>query len=122
MTQMSNRRRPARRPSLPSAAFFRALSDPNRLALFARLLTCGRACTVSELNACCPVDLSVVSRHLAILRDAGVLTARKRGKEVHYEVNRDCVAEMLRSTADAVESCCGPHSPCASQPEKGRTR
>ena len=69
-----------------SPQFFRALGDPNRLALLARLAACCGPRTVSELAACCPVDLSVVSRHLAILREAGILQARKHGKEVHYTV------------------------------------
>ncbi len=89
-----------------SAAFFRALSDPNRLALLCQLSGCGRPCTVSELSRCCTVDLSVVSRHLAALRDAGLIEATKRGREVRYAVRYRFVIDTLRSVADAVESCC----------------
>ena len=86
--------------------FFKALGDPNRIAILARLAGCGRPCTVTELNACCPVDFSVVSRHLALLRDAGILHAERRGKEVHYSVRFDHVAATLRAIADAIEACC----------------
>ncbi len=86
-------------------AFFQALADPNRLALLCQLAGCGRACTVSELSACCPIDLSVVSRHLAILRDAGLVEATRSGRQVHYSVNFDLVTGTLRGLADAVDVC-----------------
>jgi DNA-binding transcriptional ArsR family regulator len=92
-------------------AFFRALADPTRLALLVRLAGCRRPTTVSELACCSPVDVSVVSRHLAILRDAGLVEAEKRGKQVHYTVCYDLVTDTLRCVADAVEACC-PDDQC----------
>jgi len=87
------------------ARFFRALGDANRIALVARLAACGRPCTVGELSACCPTHLSGVSRHLTILRDAGIVEAERRGKEVHYELRSDEVVRTLRSLADGIEAC-----------------
>ncbi len=87
-------------------AFFKVLSDPNRIAILARLAECCRACTVSEIAKCCPINVSVVSRHLAMLRDAGILEARKVGKEVHYRVRYSTLAESLRQIADAIDACC----------------
>jgi ArsR family transcriptional regulator len=92
-------------------AFFRALADPTRLALVVRLAGCRRPCTVSELAECCPVDVSVVSRHLATLREAGLLEAEKKGKQVYYAVRYDVVTQTLRGVADAVEACC-PDDQC----------
>jgi DNA-binding transcriptional ArsR family regulator len=86
--------------------FFRALCDPNRVAILARLAQCGRACTVGEIACCCPVDVSVVSRHLAILRDAGILESCRKGKEVYYCVRFSSFVPTLRAIADAIESCC----------------
>ncbi|MHC4765820.1 MAG: ArsR/SmtB family transcription factor [Planctomycetota bacterium] len=94
-----------------SPAFFRALADPTRLALLVRLAGCRRPATVSELACCTPVDVSVVSRHLAILRDAGMVEARKQGKQVLYTVRYDLVTGTLRGVADAVEACC-PDDQC----------
>ncbi len=85
-----------------------ALSDPNRIALLARLARCGRPCSVGELSECCPTDLSVVSRHLATLRDAGVLETEKRGRQVFYRVRYDSLSTALRSMAEAIEACCPP--------------
>jgi ArsR family transcriptional regulator len=90
------------------ARFFRALSDPNRIALLNRLAACGRPCCVSELAECCPTDFSVTSRHLACLRDAGILDAEKCGKEVRYTVRFDELIRRLRTMADAVAACCPP--------------
>ncbi len=87
---------------------FKALGDPNRLALLVQLSQCGTSCTVSQAAECCPVDISVVSRHLAMLRDAGILNAQKRGKEVHYSVRYPELAATLRAIADAIEACCPP--------------
>jgi ArsR family transcriptional regulator len=56
---------------------FRALCDPNRLTLVARLATAPGPLTVTEASTCCGVHISGVSRHLAMLRDAGVLQATK---------------------------------------------
>ena len=66
------------------------------------------SCTVSEAAECCPVNISVVSRHLAMLRDAGILHAQKRGREVYYSVRYPELAATLRAIADAIEACCPP--------------
>ena len=86
--------------------FFKALCDPNRIAILIRLAQCCEPCTVSQIAACCPINVSVVSRHLAMLRDAGILDARKQGKEVRYSVRYATLVTTLRSMADAIEACC----------------
>ncbi len=88
--------------------FFKALCDPNRVAILVRLATCGRACTVSEVASCCPIDISVVSRHLGQLRDAGIVAAERRGKEVYYAVRFTSISAALRTLADAIDACCPP--------------
>jgi len=86
--------------------FFKALGDPNRIAILARLAQCCEPCSVSQITACCSVDISVVSRHLAVLRDAGILEAQKRGKEVYYSVRFEGLVQTLRDMADAIANCC----------------
>ncbi len=92
--------------SLFPAGFFKALGDRNRIALMARLATCCDSKTVSELSDCCPTDLSVVSRHLGTLREAGIVESEKRGREVFYRLRYDQLANSLRQMADAIEECC----------------
>ena len=91
---------------LLSPKLFKALSDPSRLSLLARLAEQGQACNVGQIARGAGIDMSVVSRHLAILRDAGVIRCEKRGKEVWCVVETAGVVKILRELADALESCC----------------
>jgi len=112
MTQINNRNR--KQPvgccsglqALLSPKLFKALSDPRRLALLIRLAEAGEPCTVSAAADGSGVDLSVVSRHLAILREAGIIQCEKRGKEVRCMVQTRTLAKILRDLADALEACC----------------
>jgi ArsR family transcriptional regulator, arsenate/arsenite/antimonite-responsive transcriptional repressor len=101
---------------LLSPKFFKALSEPNRLCLLTHLSESGKELRVSDLTECCSVDLSVISRHLGMLRDAGILEANKRGKEVFYKVKINELATFLRNLADALENCC-PGGCCISSGE-----
>jgi DNA-binding transcriptional ArsR family regulator len=94
--------------ALLAPEFFKALGDPRRQAILFKLATAGGSWTVSQVAGALPIDISVVSRHLAQLRDAGILDARREGKEVRYAVRYDTVARLLRQLADALESCCPP--------------
>ena len=85
-----------------SARLFKALSEPNRLALLVQLAEADCECTVSEMTTCCAVDLSVISRHLKVLREAGVVEARRDGKQVRYRVRRQELAKLFRDLADAL--------------------
>ena len=87
-------------------AFFKALGDRNRIAILIELAGSPRPQTVSQMTRCCSVDLSVVSRHLATLRDAGIVASEKRGREVYYWVRFPELVRRLRRMADAIEACC----------------
>ena len=85
---------------------FKALADPSRMAILARLAPLPHGVPVSEVAACCPVDLSVVSRHLKLLREAGLVAAERRGRQVLYRAQIDDLVTLLRQVADALERCC----------------
>ncbi len=105
----------------PRADLFRALGDANRLAILAGIASCcGASKTVSEVASEIPKDVSVVSRHLSTLRNAGVLRAERRGKEVHYFCCYEELVSTLRSLADAIESCC-PTDSCGTPETSGST-
>lgn len=97
--------------NLLSPALFKALADPRRIGLLAHLAQCEGPRTVSALAEISDIDLSVVSRHLAMLRDAGILKAQKKGKEVLYQVRYNELARTLRAMAGAIEACC-PEGEC----------
>ncbi len=97
--------------ALLSPELFKALCDPRRIALLCDLVRGGRARTVSDLASCCPIDLSVVSRHLGVLRDAGLVACERRGREVLCSVDARSIVRTLRGIADAIEGCCGGEAP-----------
>jgi len=90
----------------PPPAFFRALGEPTRLAVVARLACAGRPLTVGEVADCCGVHLSGVSRHLGVLHRAGLVSVSRKGREAHYSLNREVLTRELRALADALEGCC----------------
>ncbi|MCC5822844.1 MAG: metalloregulator ArsR/SmtB family transcription factor [Phycisphaerales bacterium] len=85
---------------------FKALCDPTRAGLLACIAKCGRPCSVSEVAACCSVDTSVVSRHLATLEKASVLSSERDGRVVRYAVRYQELSKTLRALADAIDQCC----------------
>lgn len=66
------------------AALFRALGDETRVRLIA-LLAHGELC-VCHLQEALGVSQPLISRHLAILRAAGVVADRREGPWVHYRL------------------------------------
>ena len=72
----------------------RAISDPNR-RLVLDLLAEGER-TVTELLAHFPFSQPALSKHLRVLREAGLVVARPAGRERRYSLQ----AEGLRSVAD----------------------
>lgn len=73
---------------------FRALADPTRRAVFERLA--GREMSVSELKAGFDVSQPAISQHLAVLRQAGLVTERRQGRNAHYRA----VPQALTPLAD----------------------
>jgi ArsR family transcriptional regulator len=64
--------------------------------------------------------LSVVSRHLSQLADAGVLESTKKGRTVFYRVRFADLAAKLRALAKAIDSCC-PDGACGTGCGAGET-
>ena len=71
------------------AEVFKALGHPSRLAIIDALAN-GELC-VFDLNKTIDADLSTVSRHLAVLRNAGILSSQKRGNQVFYKLECPCI-------------------------------
>jgi DNA-binding transcriptional ArsR family regulator len=89
----------------PTAAL-RALSVESRLALVLDLVGCGCERRVSDLADRADVSLSMVSRHLRVLEEAGLVESRRDGPEVLYRVPGRRLAVLLRAVADKIERCC----------------
>jgi ArsR family transcriptional regulator len=121
---------------------FRALGDPTRLRLLN--LMAGQEVCVCYFTEVIGAPQPKISRHLAYLRKAGIVAARREGKWMHYRLATSSsphVASILRSVLEALKqdkilqrdrqrlnrACCGPRSlvqllgaPAPSLPEQGR--
>ncbi len=75
-------------------ARFKALSDPHRLRILDRLRG-GEHC-VCELTDVLDAGQSLLSFHLKVLKDAGLVADRREGRWTHYTVNADALAEAER--------------------------
>ncbi len=85
------------RPSLEDlearATILKALAHSSRL-LMVEELSRGERC-VCELRDLVGHDLSTVSKHLAILKNAGIVEDDKRGKQVYYRLKVPCVLNFF---------------------------
>jgi DNA-binding transcriptional ArsR family regulator len=71
----------------PSVEIFKALGEPTRLALFELLAL--RPHHVTDLVRALAVPQPAVSRHLRILKEAGLVSDHRSGRRVEYRLRRD---------------------------------
>ena len=76
------------------AEVFKALGHPTRLAMITALDQ-GEQC-VCDLHEIVGGDLSTVSNHLAVLRNAGLVKSERRGTQVFYALRMRCILDVLR--------------------------
>ena len=74
-------------------AVFRSLADPTRRGLFERLCRDGEL-TVGALTAGAGVSQPAVSKHLAVLKQAGLVADRPAGRQIHYRAEPAALARL----------------------------
>jgi DNA-binding transcriptional ArsR family regulator len=79
---------------------FRALSDETRIRIMMRLRD--GECSVNSLSAELGVAQASVSKHLAVLREAGLVQARREGPQAFYSVQDRSVFSMCNMVCDGV--------------------
>ena len=77
----------------PHDVLFRTLADPTRRALFERLCRDGDQ-TVRALTAKAGVSQPAVSKHLGILKRAGLVRDRHEGRQTHYSAQLEALAPL----------------------------
>ena len=82
---------------------FKALSDPTRREIL-RLLRDG-AKTAGEIGGHFDMTGATISHHLAVLREAGLITDDKRGKYIYYELNLSVLDEITGWIAGLKGDC-----------------
>lgn len=83
------------------SAMFKALGHPTRLWIVEQLKD-GEDHCVCEFVKAVGVEFATISRHLSILKTAGILKDEKRGKEVYYRLCCPCIGNMI----DCLEARC----------------
>jgi DNA-binding transcriptional ArsR family regulator len=83
----------------PADAVFGALSDPTRRTLLAMLGERGEA-SATELAREVPVTRQAVQKHLGTLADAGLVAARRSGREVLYHPTPAPMSEAMAWMAE----------------------
>lgn len=90
---------------------FKALGDATRLRVAAILAQRGETC-VCQLAAALEEPDAKISRHLTVMRNAGLVSARREGTWMHYDLCRDsgiiacveqCLAALAASDAEFAE-------------------
>jgi len=82
------------------AQVFKALAHPSRLSIVEALVE-GEQC-VNELKDLLGIDASTTSRHLAILRNAGLISDEKRGACVYYRLQCSCVLTFIECVESVI--------------------
>ena len=73
---------------------FRSLSDPTRRAIFEKLCLDGEQ-TVVALTENAGISQPAVSKHLGVLRKAGLVAGRVDGRQTHYAAQREALAPLI---------------------------
>ncbi len=75
------------------AAVLKALAHPTRLWLLEQLQQ--QEHCVCDLTDGVNADISTVSKHLSVLKQAGIVSSRRDGKQIYYRLETPCLLKML---------------------------
>jgi DNA-binding transcriptional ArsR family regulator len=78
---------------------FRTLADPTRRAIFERLCREGEQ-TVGAMTARAGVSQPAVSKHLGVLKLAGLVRDRHQGRQTHYSARLDALTPLIDWTKE----------------------
>lgn len=83
------------------ARVIKALAHPSRI-LIVDQLALGQKC-VCELRDCVGADLSTVSKHLAVMKRAGIVTDERRGVKIYYRLKVPCILNFFHCVKAVLE-------------------
>lgn len=84
------------------ASVFKALAHPSRLLILEELAQKERC--VCELTEVVGADISTVSKHLSVLKGAGIIQDDKRGLQVYYRLKMPCVLRFFDCVGEVIET------------------
>jgi len=83
------------------AQIMKALSHPTRLFIVNELANSERC--VCELTEMVGVDTSTISKHLLIMKNAGIVEFEKRGTNIYYSLKMKCVMNFFACANDILK-------------------
>ena len=84
------------------AKVVKAMAHPSRLMMIDELSR-GERC-VCDLRDLVGADLSTVSKHLAVLKRAGIVEDERRGKQIYYRLRVPCVINFFHCIESVIEA------------------
>jgi ArsR family transcriptional regulator len=87
---------------LTRARIFKALAHPSRLFILEQLAK--GECCVCELTDMIGSDISTISKHLSILKGAGVICSEKRGLQVFYRLKMPCIVRFFECVENVIQA------------------
>lgn len=85
-----------------SAEIFKAMGHPSRLLILEMLASGDR--TVTELMQAVGDNMSTVSRHLSVLRQAGLIDGRRAANQIFYYLKVPCIPRFIHCIDAEVQS------------------
>ena len=90
----------------------KAMAHPTRMFIVDELSRVGERC-VCELTEMIGDDVSTVSKHLSILKNAGIIADDKRGNQVFYRLRVPCILDFFRCVESVIEGSTEDRRQCA---------
>jgi len=90
------------------AKIIKAMAHPTRLFIVEELAKEKRC--VCELTGMIGADTSTVSKHLSLLKEAGIVQDEKHGNQVFYELRCPCVLNFFGCVESVIESTAKDHA------------
>jgi DNA-binding transcriptional ArsR family regulator len=84
------------------ARIIKAMAHPARLMIVDELSRRERC--VCELTGIVGSDISTVSKHLSVLRNAGIVRNEKRGSKVYYILRTPCILDLMSCVETVIKS------------------
>jgi ArsR family transcriptional regulator len=83
------------------AQIMKALSHPTRLFIINELSK--SECSVGELTSMVGADTSTISKHLSVMKHAGIVDTEKRGTSIYYSLKMKCVLNFFACTNEVIK-------------------
>jgi len=90
------------------AKIIKAMAHPSRLFIIEELSN--RECCVNELTEMIGADTSTVSKHLSVLKNAGLVKDEKRGNSIFYRLRCPCIMDFVTCIEDVISTNAKEHN------------